>query len=158
LKAFQQMFETRRMHKVYIAAVKGVPNKDEWICRLPLGPEGTGKMRVAPRAAFNSETTKDAETHFKLLEKGQGTSLIEARPVTGRTHQIRVHLAAEGYPVLGDQLYGAGDGGDRDWPLALRAIHLSYSDPFTGRNIHIDAPAGDFIKAFGFIRAMNKPA
>jgi RluA family pseudouridine synthase len=157
LKAFQQMFETRQMSKIYLAVVKGAPMKTEWSSFLDLAPDGRGRVRIATRNDLKIEIAKPAETHFKVLEKGQGTSLIEARPTTGRTHQIRIHLAADKLPVLGDPIYGGGVTADENWPLALRAVNLDYADPFTGRNIHIAAPAGDFLKAFGFMRAMNKP-
>jgi 23S rRNA-/tRNA-specific pseudouridylate synthase len=78
--------------------------------------------------------------------------LIEARPTTGRTHQIRVHLAAAGHPVLGDPLYGPdkaaiSKGRQR---LALRAVEVAFRDPFQKRMIRIEAPARDFLDEYGF--------
>jgi 23S rRNA-/tRNA-specific pseudouridylate synthase len=95
---------------------------------------------------------RDAETHFQVLQTFRDTALIEARPTTGRTHQIRVHLAASGHPVVGDPLYGidkaaASKGRQR---LALRAVKLAFHDPFQKRRIYIEAPVQDFLREYGF--------
>jgi len=95
----------------------------------------------------DSRHGKNAETHFRVLEKHGKLSLVEARPVTGRTHQIRIHLAESGLPVVGDELYGKGRG---DVPLGLRAVRLAYIDPFTKRRVDIRAPTEKFLKEFGF--------
>ena len=133
------------MVKVYLAVVWGAPRQSEWTCRLKLAPDpaAVGRMKV------NARHGKDAETHFRVLQgKGQ-TSLLEARPVTGRTHQIRVHLAEAGHPVIGDRLYGLRSGG-QEQELGLRAIGLSYVDPFTRRQVDIPAPLAEFVRQYGF--------
>jgi 23S rRNA pseudouridine1911/1915/1917 synthase len=94
----------------------------------------------------NLAEAKDAETAFRLLKAKSDSALLQARPLTGRTHQIRVHLAASGYPVLGDSLYG----NDTGQPLALRAIGLAYRDPFTRQTIRITAPFAEFVRKYQF--------
>jgi 23S rRNA-/tRNA-specific pseudouridylate synthase len=99
---------------------------------------------------------KEAETRFRVLQtrfKSEvrspkpESSLIEARPLTGRTHQIRVHLAESGHPIVGDELYGrAGEKAN----LALRAVELAYTDPFTRRRVVITSPTRDFCREYGF--------
>jgi RluA family pseudouridine synthase len=163
------LFEGRRMHKVYLAVVRGTPRESEWSCRLKLAPDSReiGRMRVDERQG------KESETHFRVLQSRGGTTLIEARPVTGRTHQIRVHLAESGYPVVGDRLYGCSGGrassraptaradvqksglaGTLALPgsvgLGLRSVRLSYQDPFTRRPVDIRAPMNDFVREHGF--------
>ncbi len=141
VNTFGDMFESRKMEKIYLAVMEGVPKETQWTCRLKLGPdmEERGKMRVDPRG-------KEAETVFKVLQVVGGAALIEARPFTGRTHQIRVHLAESGHPIVGDELYGSRS----RKPLGLRAIELAYSDPFTRRRVCIRAPIEEFCRDYGF--------
>ena len=86
LDSLRELFETRRMSKTYFAVVHGEPKQREWTCRLKLAPDPQciGRVRVDARAG------KYSETHFKVLATRAGLALVEARPVTGRTHQIRV--------------------------------------------------------------------
>jgi len=144
MQAMSDMFESRRMEKTYLAVVAGVPKENEWTCTLPLGPDPKqfGKMRVD-----DSEEGKESETHFRVLQKNERFTLIEASPLTGRTHQIRIHLAESGTPIMCDELYGRVEKGFR---LGLRAVRLAYGDPFTRRPVSIIAPAEFFLKEFGF--------
>jgi 23S rRNA pseudouridine1911/1915/1917 synthase len=147
VKTFGTLFESRRMEKVYLAVVRGAPENAEWSCRLKLAPDSkaVGRMKVDPRHG------KDAETHFRTLQRSGDTTLVEAHPVTGRTHQIRVHLSESGHPVVGDRLYGPQPGtGVRN--LGLRAVRLSYLDPFVRRRVEIVAPVEQFVEEYGFVR------
>jgi RluA family pseudouridine synthase len=102
VETFSDLFESRRMEKTYLAVVDGKPREVEWTCRLKLAPDPwrAGRMKV------DSREGKEAETHFRVLQKKKKLALVEARPFIGRTHQIRVHLAEAGCPVVGDELYG----------------------------------------------------
>ena len=88
-----------------------------------------------------------SETHFRVLEKIPGLTLIECQPVTGRTHQIRVHLAESGCPIVSDELYGRRTG---RLEFGLRAVRLAYTDPFTKQRVEIHAPVKYFLKDYGF--------
>lgn len=109
-RAMKEAFQERRVAKVYNALVRGVPPWEEEICEAALGPArgSTVELRRGP------DTTGDtASTRFRVLQRiGTGTrgyALVECLPLTGRTHQIRVHLETIGFPILGDKLYGQPD-------------------------------------------------
>jgi RluA family pseudouridine synthase len=142
VRSLADMFEARQVEKRYLAVVEGTPSQETWTCRLRIEADPTepGRMRADARRG------KESETAFRLLGSQGGRSLVEARPFTGRTHQIRLHLAAEGHPVVGDDLYGRDTGA----PLALRAVELQYADPFTRRPVRIRAPEDVFVRGFGF--------
>ena len=143
VETYSNLFEGRRMEKTYLAVVEGAPREVEWTCQLKLAPDPrrTGRMKVDAREG------KDAETHFRVLQKRDKYTLVEARPFTGRTHQIRVHLAEAGLPIVSDELYGREV--DRV-DLGLRAVRLTYADPFTRRRVDIQAPTETFLREYGF--------
>lgn len=153
LHSYGRLFESRQIEKKYLAVVLGVPKEKDWTSRLRISsdPKQIGRMKIDARHG------KDAETHFHVLQTLDRAALIEARPVTGRTHQIRLHLSACGFPIVGDLLYAnpsASLDGSRkpsgNFPLALRAVALDYFDPFQRRRVHIGAPVDEFCRAFGF--------
>jgi 23S rRNA pseudouridine1911/1915/1917 synthase len=143
IQMLSDMFESRRMEKTYLAVVEGEPKQTEWICDLKLAPEPgqSGRMRVDARGG------KDAETRFKVLARQGGLALVEATPLTGRTHQIRVHLAGAGLPIVGDELYGRRES---RYELGLRSIRLAFVNPFTKRRVDIRASAEGFLREYGF--------
>lgn len=132
--------------KVYLAAVKGTPDREEWTSRLALLPLNKKTGKVAP----NKREGKPAETRFQLIAREKDCSLIACEPITGRTHQIRVHLAEAGLPIIGDPLYLPSKNIKPADLLGLRAVSLSLQHPFTRKQVHIDAPWIAFAKSFGF--------
>src|SRR5687768_9133275 len=141
VRSYGELFESRRMQKVYLAVIEDLPQDRSWVCQAAIGEESSSPKRMK----IDAKQGKPAETHFRVLATSDKGTLIEAHPVTGRTHQIRVHLAHSASPVVGDAIYGKG--GKRD-PLALRSIMLSYRDPFTHRTVSVKAPLDDFLKAY----------
>ncbi len=141
--SISDLFETRKMEKSYLAVVAGAPREEEWTCRLKLGPAPgqIGRMMVDEREG------KEAETHFRVRQRRERLTLLEAHPLTGRTHQIRIHLAESGFPCVGDDTYGRGRDG---FKLGLRAVELNYPDPFTRRRVEIHAPHDEFCREYGF--------
>ena len=143
MRAMSDMFESRRMEKTYLAVVEGVPKEKEWTCELPIGPD---PLKFGRRRVDTGEEGKDAETHFRVLLSNERFTLIEASPLTGRTHQIRLHLAESGCPIMCDEFYGHVEKGFR---LGLRAVCLAYKDTFSRRPVSIIAPAEGFLREFG---------
>lgn len=139
--AYSRLFEGRQVRKTYLAVVEGRVAEQEWVCRDPIAPDPQRQGRMIR----SQRSGKEAETVFRVLETARDHSLVEARPLTGRTHQIRVHLAWGGHPVAGDPLYG-----DRDSKsgLALRAIGLEYTDPFRRRKVLVQADTSQFLDTF----------
>jgi RluA family pseudouridine synthase len=90
-----------RVEKRYLALVSGVPPAGEWLVDQPIAKVGSARYGVA-------RPGKEAQTGFRVVAQGDGAALVEARPFTGRTHQIRVHLAHCGLPIVGDSTYGGG--------------------------------------------------
>lgn len=103
-KALSSAFESRRVQKTYIAAVHGSPAWKETLCDLPLRPDGDRDHRTV----IDKATGKHSITTFRVLGSYGHISIVEAQPETGRTHQIRVHLAALGHSIVADPLYGDG--------------------------------------------------
>jgi len=101
LKFLQKQFSTRKTKKTYIAIVGGTPKPLEAIIDAPIlrNPKKPQTFKVDPSG-------KPAQTHYKVIKELVGKSLVELKPVTGRTHQLRVHLAYIGHPIIGDRIYG----------------------------------------------------
>ncbi len=119
--------------KKYRTIVKGVYPNDEEIINLPIGrhPSQPHKMAVV-------EGGKESVTRVKVLERFKEASLLDITLVTGRTHQIRVHLSHKGYPVLNDTLYGAGMAKVKTDEQVLQSYYLKFAKPFCGDIIELE--------------------
>jgi 23S rRNA pseudouridine955/2504/2580 synthase len=150
LVELHRMLRDGEVEKVYVAIVKGVPAKKQFEIRESLHKHLTagGERRVSVREAGLAALTK-----VRLLEKSREFSLLEVRLMTGRTHQIRVHLAHAGHPVLGDDKYGdfelnralARQGVKR---LMLHAHRLSFKHPADPKPIRLESPLPDEMQRF----------
>ncbi len=130
---FAKAFASRTARKVYWALVVGVPAIDDGIIELPLGKQpGTGgeKMHV------DHENGQTAKTRYRIIERAGNTcAWVELQPYTGRTHQLRVHMAAIGHPIVGDGKYGGKD--------AFLTGTISRKMHLHARRIRIDHPKGE---------------
>ncbi len=140
-RVLNRQFEQREVEKVYQAIVEGLPPWDERTARHML-QTNVGRQH---RTIVVRKRGKNSETEFKVLKRGLNEALVEAYPKTGRTHQIRVHLSALGFPILADRLYGAGETDSIARP-ALHACSLTILHPDTGKRINFSSdPPNDFI-------------
>lgn len=133
-RALNIQFENREAEKVYHAIVEGNPKWDEKVAKHPLRANVGNKHRTA----VDNKNGKPSETRFRVIRRYQESALIEAKPLTGRTHQIRVHAYALGNPLLGDVLYGAQETHIISRP-ALHAHALTLTHPVTNERLTFTA-------------------
>jgi 23S rRNA pseudouridine1911/1915/1917 synthase len=137
-RRLQDLIRTRALVREYLALVRGRPRS-----RAGRIEAAVGRDRVDPtRMSLDTATPREAVTHFELVELLRAHALLRVRLETGRTHQIRVHLAAVDLPVSGDPVYGIpGDLGlERQF---LHAARLAFAHPFTGAEVEIESPLPD---------------
>ncbi|MCA9117893.1 MAG: RluA family pseudouridine synthase [Planctomycetaceae bacterium] len=170
-------FQQGEIEKTYLALVEGSPAQDSGTIDLPLGT-WPGGQSILVSAAADARNPRPAVTRYTVRERFEKMTLIEARPLTGRIHQIRVHLATMGHPVVADEYYGmggslrvphAGSTGslrgvepagrplNGTEPLmqrhALHAWQLTFTHPVTGNRLTVEAPlTDDFQQALNLLR------
>jgi 23S rRNA pseudouridine1911/1915/1917 synthase len=142
LDQLRRQFKARTVEKTYLALVFGRPAAPAGIIDVPLGRDSRQRQKFAPRP-----DGKPARTHYRLVEDFERYSLLEIGLETGRTHQIRVHLAWLGCPVVGDTIYGR-----KKNPLGLRrqflhAWRLRFSHPCTAEPLELEAPLDQELQA-----------
>jgi 23S rRNA pseudouridine1911/1915/1917 synthase len=144
-EAMTEGFKDRVMEKAYRAIVKGVPSPTARV-KAPVGRNpGHRRVVVTPLG-------KEAETAFKVVAKGKRAALVEATPLTGRTHQIRAHLAYLGHPVAGDLEFP----GLKAPRLMLHAYRLAFTHPLTGKDAEFTAdPPADFAAFWKSLKAKS---
>ncbi|MCP4142856.1 MAG: RluA family pseudouridine synthase [Chloroflexi bacterium] len=128
-------FEKREVDKTYHAIVEDYPEWNEYTARHSLHVNVGRKHRTV----VDNHRGKPSETDFKVVKRWQDHSMIEAKPKTGRTHQIRAHLSAAGFPIVADILYGAEES-DLITRAALHAYELSIEHPVKKEKMTFTAP------------------
>lgn len=135
--SLSKMFENKVVTKKYVALVQGVVEREGTINKnIGTDRHINNKMVIYPKG-------KIAITKYKLLSTNEKTSLVEAMPITGRTHQIRVHLASIGNPLVGDVLYGSKYQNER---IMLHCQSISFKHPLKDKNITVYSPLPDEFK------------
>jgi tRNA pseudouridine32 synthase/23S rRNA pseudouridine746 synthase len=136
-----RLFRERAIDKRYIAAVDGLFGPDSGSIDLPLICDWPNR----PRQIVDHQIGKASLTRYRVLQRRPdlNISVVELEPVTGRSHQLRVHLAELGHPILGDELY-AGPAADRAPRLLLHAAEIAFTHPFSGKPMAFHSPAPFF--------------
>ena len=157
-EALRTLFREHRIERRYLALVEGSPRQESGIIDLPIHDVYAGGRRRVARAG---EPSRPALTRWTLAEQFRGAALVEVELETGRQHQIRVHLAHIGLPVLGDPVYGRTT--KRRPPVAverqmLHAGLLALAHPLTGEPLRVESPLPeDFRRALKRLRALPCP-
>jgi 23S rRNA-/tRNA-specific pseudouridylate synthase len=149
---FAAVFEQGLARKVYAAVVRGLPEREHWDCEAPIGPdEGSrvpGRMAVLP---LDAPGARPALTRFRVVVYAGSCALVAAWPATGRRHQVRVHAASSGHPMVGDLLYG---GDERDFvrfqlgrPVAVPEGLAAGRHLLHARVLEVPVPEGGIVRA-----------
>ena len=133
--------KNREVKKIYIALVRGVVSENEATIDMPIGRSTKDRKKMAVR-----KEGKTAITHFKVLKRFPKYTLLEIKIDTGRTHQIRVHMAEIGHPVVGDLVYSNGKNEFGVEGQMLHAKSLDFVHPITGKKMHLEAELPQYFK------------
>jgi len=145
LRKLSSQLKNRAIAKKYIAIVKGIVSLDEGIIDLPVNHDKKNRMKMA----IDRYEGKEAVTHYKVISrnKEKNFTVMEVMPKTGRTHQIRIHFAHIGHPILGDTLYN----GPSIQGLSRQALHaesISFMHPSENKIVEFSAKIPSDIKKF----------
>lgn len=149
-KAHQNIAEQLKVHsikRIYHAIVHGNLKNDTGTVDAPIGRHPVDRKKMSTR----SNSGKDAVTHYTVLERFGAYTYIECRLETGRTHQIRVHMASLGHPILGDEVYGPAKCPFSLEGQTLHAKTIGITHPSTGTYLEVDCPLPEY-----FLNLLNK--
>lgn len=142
-RALAEQFKVHSITRKYRAICMGVLKEDEGTIHKPLARDPKDRKRMAVTLKGNG---KDAVTHYRVLERFRNHTYIECELETGRTHQIRVHMASIGHPLLGDEVYGSGKNAYHLEGQTLHAWKLGFLHPRTLEYVEFDAPLPEYLQ------------
>ncbi|MCQ2754759.1 MAG: RluA family pseudouridine synthase [bacterium] len=144
--------KSKHFVKKYIAIVRGNIDKDEFEINTPIGRH----LSQPQKMAINGKDSKESLTKVKVLKRFDNATLVELTLVTGRTHQIRVHLSSIGHPVFNDTLYGFGKMKIKTQEQVLQSYKLEFTKPFTQERVLVEIPYDEKInKVINFLTQSN---
>ena len=136
-----EQIKRHEVKKTYIALVRGIVKENEATIDMPIGRSNSDRKKMAV-----TKNGKNAVTHIKVLKRYDKYTLLEINIETGRTHQIRVHLAHIGYPVIGDYIYSNGKNEFGIVGQCLHAKSLEFKHPITGKDMKLEAPLPEYFE------------
>ena len=134
-----KQIQNRKVKKTYLALVRGVISENEATINMPIGRSEKDRKKMSV-----TKKGKEAITHFKVLKRFKNYTYIEVRIETGRTHQIRVHMAEIGHPVVGDMVYSSGKNEFGVEGQMLHSASLDFIHPITEKQMHLEAPLPEY--------------
>ena len=143
--SMSEKIKNREVNKTYIALVRGIIGENEATINMPIGRSTKDRKKMAV-----NKNGKEAITHFKVIGRYNtskaGYTLLEIKIDTGRTHQIRVHMAEIGHPVVGDMVYSNGKNEFGIEGQCLHAKSLDFNHPITEKEMHLEAPIPEYFE------------
>lgn len=136
-----EQIKNHEVEKTYIALVRGIVKENKATIKMPIGRSIKDRKKMAV-----TKKGKEAITHFKVLHRYDNYTLLEIKIETGRTHQIRVHLAEIGYPIIGDMTYSNGK---NEWDVKGQALHaksLKFKHPITKKDMYLEAELPEYFQ------------
>ena len=136
-----EQIKNREVTKIYIALVRGIISENEATIDMPIGRSTKDRKKMAV-----TKNGKNAITHFKVLKRYDKYTLLQIKIDTGRTHQIRVHMAEIGHPVVGDMVYSNGK---NDFGIEGQMLHshkLEFKHPISGKAMCLEAPIPEYFE------------
>ena len=136
-----EQIKNHEVEKTYIALVRGNVPENEATINMPIGRSTKDRKKMAV-----TKSGKNAVTHFRVLKRHNNYTLLEVKIETGRTHQIRVHLAEIGFPIIGDSVYSNGK---NEWGIEGQCLHaksIRFKHPISNKDMFIEAPLPSYFQ------------
>ena len=140
-KNLSEEIKNHEVTKIYTCLVRGNISEDDATIDMPIGRDKNDRKKMAV-----TEDGKKAITHFRVLKRYGNYTLLRVKIDTGRTHQIRVHMAKIGHPIIGDEVYSNGKNEFNVHGQMLHSTYLKFKHPVTGKELELEAPLPQYFQ------------